>query len=59
MAKEHNKRQEYIIKVGPLLRKIIDSQREKIRKALHDIDDSSDYTAGEIIAKKYIDAGFL
>lgn len=59
MAKEHNKREEYVVKIGPLLKKALESQREKIKKALYNVDDSSDYTAGEIIAKKGFDAGLF
>ena len=52
---EENKREEFVIKIGPLLRKVVNSQKESIKKATYGVDNSSDYVAGEIIAKKVLE----
>lgn len=50
--KEKNKREEYVIKIGPLLKAVVDEQRRMIKEATYNICKSSDWEAGEIIAKK-------
>lgn len=50
--KETTKRESYVVKIGPILKKVLDKQRELIRDATYDVCDSSDWEAGEIIAKK-------
>ena len=50
MKKE--KREEFVIRIGPLLKEIIDKQKAKIMDVTYDCVPSSDYEAGEIIAKK-------
>ena len=52
--KKKEKRKEYIVKIGVLLRRALDKQRESIKEATYDVCESSDYEAGEIIAKKVL-----
>lgn len=47
-----DKREFFIAKIGPLLRKVLDKQRENIKNETYEICDSSDWEAGEILAKK-------
>ncbi len=47
-----NKKEEYTVRIGPLLRSKIDKQKQNIRDATYNCTDPSDYEAGEIIAKK-------
>ncbi len=46
------KKEEYTVRIGPLLRDKINKQKENIKEATYDCTDPSDYEAGEIIAKK-------
>lgn len=57
MEKEkiNRKREQWDIKIGPMMKKVLIKQREKIKEATYGIEKSSDYTAGEIIAKKILD----
>ena len=48
------KRKEYVIKIGELLRNVLDKQKLKIKEVTYECVSSSDYEAGEIIAKKII-----
>ncbi len=45
-------KKEFTIRIGPLLREVIDVQKEKIKEATYNVVDASDYNAGEIVAKK-------
>ena len=45
-------KKEFTIRIGPLLRDIIDRQKEKVKAVTYECVDVSDYEAGEIIAKK-------
>mgnify|MGYP001271582046 CR=1 FL=1 len=47
-------KESYIIKIGPLMRKALDEQIAKIKEYTYDTANISYYTAGEIIAKKYL-----
>lgn len=57
MEEEENqgKREQWDIKIGPLMKNVLIKQRKKIRDATYGIEKSSDYTAAEIIAKKILD----
>ena len=46
------KREEFVTRIGPLLKGVFDKQKEKIKETTWDCVCSSDYDAGEIIAKK-------
>jgi len=54
MEEEKEKRKEFVIKIGVLLREVLDIQKKQIREATYDCVNPSDYEAGEIIAKKVI-----
>lgn len=46
------KKEEFTIRIGPLLKKTIEKQKNLIKEATYDCVESSDYEAGEIVAKK-------
>lgn len=48
------KREEYIIKVGPLMIKALEQQKKKIADVTYNVCKSSFYEAGEILAKKIL-----
>lgn len=50
------KREQYSITIGPLLKNLLNRQKEIIKQATYDCIESSDYEAGEIIAKKMKDS---
>ncbi len=52
MENNKTKRQEFVIKIGPLLREVLNKQKELIKKHTYDCVKGSDYEAGEIVAKK-------
>jgi len=54
-----DKREQYVCKIGPLLRSILDRQKENITKQTYDVCDSSDWEAGEILAKKLIESRLI
>jgi hypothetical protein len=58
MEKEE-KRKEFVIKIGPLLKKIIEIQKDIIKETTWDCVKPSDYEAGEIIAKKITESKLL
>ena len=47
-------RQEFIIRIGPELMKVIESQMKKIKDVTYGVVKDSPWEAGEIIAKKYM-----
>lgn len=47
-----DKKEEFTVRIGPLLKKSLEKQKEKISEVTYDCVKSSDYEAGEIIAKK-------
>jgi len=52
---ENNKREEFTIKVGPLLKKCLEKQKDRIKEVTMDCVEASHYEAGEILAKKIIE----
>ena len=46
--------EEFTIRVGPLMREVLDKQKQRIKEETYDVCNSSDYEAGEIIAKKVV-----
>ncbi len=51
MAEKEN----YVVKIGPLLKNTLDKQKDNIKRETYDVCNASDYEAGEIIAKKIIE----
>lgn len=49
------KKEEFTVRIGPLLREVLDLQKVRIKEVTLDVVDSSDYNAGEILAKKVRD----
>ncbi len=45
-------KEDYIVRIGPLLKEVLNIQKAKIKEATYDVVDASDYNAGEIVAKK-------
>ena len=50
------KREEFVTKIGKLLRNVLDKQKENVKKVTFDCVNPSDYEAGEILAKKVIES---
>ena len=55
MEEKELKRKEYVIKIGSLLKQVLDKQKENVNKITYNCVKSSDYEAGEIIAKKVME----
>ena len=53
--KKDEQREQHRISVGPLMKKILDIQRENVKEVTKDVCDTSNWEAGEIIAKKVIE----
>lgn len=47
-------KKDFAVRIGPLLKALLDKQKDRIKQATYDCVKSSDYDAGEIIAKKII-----
>ena len=52
MVEEKN---DYIVRIGPLLKGVLDKQKENVKKETYNVCKSSEWEAGEIIAKKVIE----
>lgn len=59
MAEEKKKREEFSVRIGPLLKRILNKQKENIKKVTYDCVPSSDWEAGEILAKKIIEKNLV
>ena len=46
------KKKEYRVRIGPLLKECLEIQKKLIKEATWDVVEASDYNAGEILAKK-------
>jgi len=47
-----SEKEEFTIRIGPLLKAVLEQQKKQIKQATYDCVEPSDYEAGEIIAKK-------
>ena len=56
---EKIKREEFIIKIGPLLKKVMEKQKEIVKETTWDCVKPSDYEVGEIIAKKLTESKLI
>lgn len=54
MEKSKAKREEYVVRIGALLRGVLNKQKDKVKEVTYGCVPSSDYEAGEILAKKVI-----
>ncbi len=54
MMEEQNKntKEEFTVRIGPLLKELLEKQKELINEHTYGCVNGSDYEAGEIIAKK-------
>ena len=48
-------REQHKVSIGPLMKKVLDNQRENIKEVTKGVCDASYWEAGEIIAKKFRD----
>ena len=53
------KREEFSVRIGPLLKEVLTKQKDNVKKVTYDCVPSSDWEAGEIIAKKIVIAKLL
>ena len=56
---EKKPREEFVVKIGPDLRTVLNEQKKKVRDATYNCVNPSDYSAGEIIAKKIVDNNLI
>ena len=60
MEEEKNDKKEgYNTRIGPLLKKLFEKQKQIIKKTTWECINPSDYEVGEIIAKKMIERNIL
>jgi len=50
--KEKNLKEGHYTRIGPLLKKAFEKQKDKIREVTYNCSNPSDYEVGEVIAKK-------
>lgn len=55
MEEEKEKREEFVNKFGPILRKVLDKQKSNVQEITFGCIIPSDYEAGEMIAQKIIE----
>jgi len=56
---KEEKRKEFVTKIGPLLKKMFEIQREIIKETTWGCVKPSDYEVGEIIAKKITESKLM
>jgi len=58
-GEKNNKKEGYNTRIGPLLKRLFEKQKQIIKKTTWNCTNPSDYEVGEIIAKKMIGKGIL
>ncbi len=53
-TKKHKEEKSYVVRIGKLLREVLDMQKKQIEKATYNCVEPSDFEAGEIVAKKIL-----
>ncbi len=51
---KENKREQFIIQIGPLMKRVLDEQIESVKEVTYDSVKASYFEAGEIVAKKVL-----
>jgi hypothetical protein len=52
--KQKTKREEFVIRIGPLLKKALEEQGQKIKEHTYNVCEPSYYDSGEVLAKKIL-----
>ena len=56
MNKRRKENKEFSVTIGVLLKQVLEKQKENINKVTYNCVKASDYEAGEIVAKKVMEA---
>ncbi len=48
-------KKEYYVRIGPLLKDVLDKQKQNVKRETYDVCKSSEWEAGEILAKKIVE----
>lgn len=59
MNRKETKRKQFVVMIGPLLKECLDKQIESINKICFNSLKTSDYYAGEILAKKILNSNLV
>jgi hypothetical protein len=51
---KNDKREEFVVHIGPLMMKVLEQQKESIKEVTYDCTKPSYYEAAEVVAKKIL-----